>query len=607
MQVNGFNVAIVLLAMALLIGWVATWWLYRRARQQVKAQQLAHSHVQALLDGLPDLTWVKDRNSRFLMVNAQFSRTFNRPLTEILGKTDADLFPASAAEQFWQDDKHVLDKAQTLRREERIPLEDGGEAWAETVKVPVFGDEGQIIGTAGLARDISERKRAEQHIQHLAHHDALTQLPNRVLLEILVRRHLEHHDARVDQLAVMFIDLDNFKVINDTISHRIGDKVLQAVAQRIQRNVRDEDIVARIGGDEFIVVMPFTAKAEAQSLVQALELQKPIQVESLSFDMTASVGLASYPEDGGDCWSLVQNADLAMYHAKHTGKNQSVLYNQALADRSLKTMVRNSRLIEALEKDEFSLYFQPKVDALSGRVTGFEALMRWQDRLTGEWVLPSDFIPAAERSGFIVKLGEWLIDRVTCQLAQWHRRGVALPVAINVSAVQVHQNRIAQKLKDSLSRHHLPGHLLELELTEGVMMEHSVKIIERLHEMRALGVSISIDDFGTGYSNLAYLSQFPLTSLKIDRIFVENIHTHKNHYQVASAILEMAKSLGLKVVAEGIENRDELRVMLDMGVDELQGYLFDQPLGVAELEPLLAAGFSYSERFPQRPRSLMIR
>ncbi|VUD69005.1 Cyclic di-GMP phosphodiesterase Gmr [Thalassocella blandensis] len=594
-------IAVVFLSVFLLVVWQK----YRVVKKELNQSRMAHSHVQALVDSIPDLTWVKDKDSRFLMVNRQFSRVFNSSVEQLLGKTDADLSDADTASKYLADDQWVLDKREVLHREERISSPAGGETWAETVKVPVFNRDGDVIGTAGIARDISERKRAEKQIQHLAHHDALTGLPNRVLLELLVNQQLQKHRTQQDPMTLVFIDLDNFKIINDTISHKIGDLVLKALAQRLRHVVGEKGSVARIGGDEFVLVLPFTNTQQASELLQAAEtfLSEPLKVENLVFDLTMSAGLACYPQDGEDCWSLVQNADLAKYHAKQSGKNQSVIFSQQLALRSIHNMTRDSRMKEALDNGEFTLFYQPKVDADSGQIIGLEALMRWQDRATQEWIKPCDFIPAAERSGFILKLGDWLMHTVVQQVAQWRQSGIEIPVAINISAVQIHQNRIGQKLKQYLEQYDVPGHLLELELTESVLMEHSDKIIARLEEIRDLGVAISIDDFGTGYSNLAYLSRFPLSRLKIDRVFVDNIQSQHNHFQVARAIMDLAKGMKLKVVAEGIETQEELSVLLGMGVDELQGYLFDKPLPADKLLPLLQTKLAYLDRFPLKKRS----
>lgn len=566
-------------------------------KQLLNQSKVERSHIQALVDSIPDLTWVKDKNSRFLMVNQQFSRVFGMSTQDILGKTDADLSEPDVAKRYMADDELVMRTKEVLQREERVASPGGHETWAETVKVPVIGPRGDVVGTAGIARDISERKRNERQMRHLAHHDALTDLPNRVLLELKVKKILGSHEAEHDSLVVLFIDLDNFKIINDTVSHSIGDQVLIELANRLRKVARKDDIVARIGGDEFVVVLPFTNLESGKLFIEKLqaELTKSVHIENMSFDATLSIGVSCYPENGTDCWSLIQNADLAMYHAKHTGKNQVAVFTQFLADRSIQAMTLETRLSDALSKHEFEIYYQPKISTQTWKIVGVEALLRWNDHVTGTVLLPDEFIPTAERSGLILKLGEWLINDALRQLAAWREQGIEIPMSINISAVQMHQNRMTDNIKRGLARHGLPGNLLELELTESVVMENSEKIINNLENIRDQGISISIDDFGTGYSNLAYLSRFPLTCLKIDRIFVQNIHEEKHHVQVASAIVEMAKSMELSVVAEGVESVEELKILNSLGVDLVQGYLFEKPLPVAEVTPKLLNNPSYKD------------
>lgn len=564
-------------------------------RKELKKMRVERSHVQALVDSIPDLTWVKDKHSRFLMVNRQFSRVFDLPIEQILGKTDVDLTANELSKRYISDDQMVMDKREILHREERIASAGGHETWAETVKVPVIDDSGIVVGTAGIARDISDRKKAEKHIKHLAHHDSLTSLPNRLLLELKVKQSLSNHDPSVNNLLVMFIDLDNFKVINDTINHSVGDMVLIELSERLRKTARQEDIVARIGGDEFVLVFPFTPLEQADRLIEKIkaEILKPIQLDDMSFDVTMSMGVSSYPKDGTDCWTLVQNADLAMYHAKQTGKNRAAIFSSHLAERSIRKMTLDSRMNEALDNQEFKLYYQPKVDVASGRIVGFEALMRWHSVSANETVFPDEFIGAAERSGFILKLGDWLINHVLEQLAIWRKRGIEIPVAVNISAVQVHQNRLYETVKRGLAKHGVSGRLLELELTESVIMENSDNVITNLEAIRAEGIEISIDDFGRGYSNLAYLSRFPLNNLKIDRAFVQDIHRKNESRQIANAIVELAKSLELNVIAEGVEGLNELESIRSLGVGTAQGYLFDKALPVDELGPLLEPGWRY--------------
>lgn len=589
-------VLIVIAGQTVLIAALLAAWLFCRRRYRLS--RVRHGHLQALIDSIPDLTWIKDRQSRFLMVNRQFTLAFNKPIEQVLGKTDHDLTPGETAERYMADDRRVMDTRQPLRVEEPITGTGGVEAWAETVKVPVFDENGEVIGTAGTARDITERKITERYIEHLAHHDALTDLPNRVLLEQHMRKAIDEHRRNGGVMMMAFIDLDNFKVINDTIGHDIGDDLLREAADRFRNLLKPRDMVARLGGDEFVVMLPDLASRE-QGLERLRKMQAalsaPFHIGDLEFNLTLSIGVTFYPDDGEECWQLVRNADLAMYHAKHHGKDRYATYSDELAALSLSKLTVDRRMKEALLKEEFTVYYQPIVRVTDGSVVGLEALLRWKDPRRG-LVMPAHFIPSAEQSGFIIRLGEFVIRSVIEQSRQWLDRGLReVPVAVNISSMQIHQSNFVRLLGDILAAYDYPGNLLELELTESVVMENADLVSRNLRALREMQVKISVDDFGTGYSNLGYLSRFPLDTLKIDRSFVNNIHQRHDNQQIARVIIELAKSLGLNLIAEGVENREEVQKVRELGVEVMQGYYFERPVPGDRVRELLAPSRCYHQ------------
>ena len=437
-----------------------------------------------------------------------------------------------------------------------------------------------------LEKKAQEQKEAEAHIQRLAHFDALTGLPNRLLLGDRCQHALHQAQRKRHQVALMFLDLDHFKNINDSLGHRVGDEVLVELATRLQAAVREQDTVSRLGGDEFILLLPDTDAAGATRVAEKL-LQaalQPIQLEQHELTVTPSIGIALYPQDGSDLDTLSRRADAAMYRAKEDGRNSYRFFTPEIQAYSERTLLIDSALRRALERQQFELLYQPQIAMASGHTVGVEALLRWNHPELGA-ISPAEFIPVAEGNGLILPIGEWVLRSATAQLAQWIARGMApLTMAVNLSAVQFRHANLPQLVSSILAQAGLAPALLELELTEGVAMTHPLSAIAVMNDLHQRGVRMSIDDFGTGYSSLSYLKRFQVYKLKIDQSFVRDITEDPDDKAIVGAIISMAASLGLKTIAEGVETEGQLAFLRARGCDEAQGFYFSPPLSAAAFE-----------------------
>jgi len=446
-----------------------------------------------------------------------------------------------------------------------------------------------------LQEEVAEREQAEERVLHLANHDALTGLPNRRLLidrlgQALALAHRENH-----QVAVLFMDLDRFKTINDSLGHMTGDALLQNVARRLSETLREGDTVSRLGGDEFVVVLPSldqpkAAEKVALKLVDALA--PPIDLGGQELRVSASIGISLFPEDGHDTETLLRNADSAMYHAKDMGRNNYQFFMEQMNVAAAERLRLENDLHRALERQEFELHFQPRVSVANGQACGIEALIRWRHPERG-LVLPEHFIPVAEDTGMIVPIGEWVIDEACRQGTAWCAAGLPqIPVAVNLSPRQFRQSNLVDTVARALDRHGWPCNLLELEITEGVLMQQTSETLKTLEALNRLGVGLAIDDFGTGYSSLSYLKRFPVDFLKIDQSFVRDIAVDPDDATIVTAIIGLAHSLGLTVVAEGVENASQLDFIRDAGCDEAQGYHIGRPMPAGQLAAWMLANRS---------------
>lgn len=447
----------------------------------------------------------------------------------------------------------------------------------------------RFVGSYGVVRDITERKRAEETITFQALHDQLTDLPNRRLFKDHLELALVQAERRGQLVGVMFIDLDRFKLVNDTYGHMLGDELLRGVAQRLRGCVRAGDTVARQGGDEFTVLLPDLSNADdALTIAQKIlaELDKPFQLGEREFRATASVGIATYPRDGLTAEQLMQNADIAMYEVKSSGRNGGRMFTTEMNAGHTQRLVLENDLRQAIAQGQFEAHFQPQVSLSQGRVVGVELLIRWRHPVLG-LLLPGQFVALAEETGLICALSDWVLERACAQLALWHALGHRhLRMAVNLSPLELARSDIVERVTAPLSRHNLPPGVLEIEITENMLLDDAPSVVEKLERLRAQGVRVAIDDFGTRYSSLAYLRRFPIHSLKIDQSFVRDLGAEGDS-PIIQDIVGIARGFNLQLVAEGVETVEQLHALRAMGCDEVQGYLLGRPMPASAMTPLL--------------------
>ncbi len=472
-----------------------------------------------------------------------------------------------------------------------------GEVFWASLQLSLLRDAtGQPSGLIGFLSDITERKVAEERIHYLAYYDGLTGLPNRSLLYRLIDQALVEARRNDQHGAILFIDLNRFKPINDSLGHGIGDRLLQQVAERLRRAVRTEDVVARLGGDEFVVALFDIAQREhaavvAQKLTAALD--PPFCIDKHELKVGAAIGISAYPRDGFDTESLLRMADIAMYRAKESQHDGYAFFNREMNQRVLERMKIESGLRHGIEHDELLLYYQPKVDLASGRIVGAEALVRWQHPERG-MLLPDSFIPIAEKSGLIEQLSAWVMEAAMHQTHLWDAAGLPrIKVAINLSARDFSPG-LAERVQKLLTSQCVPAAWIELEITEGMLTHNNESVVAMMDALTALGVGLSLDDFGTGYSSLSYLKRFPIDTLKIDRSFVTGIPHDNNDCAIAGAIVSMAQRLGHRVIAEGVETYEQLDFLRSQGCQEIQGHYFSPPLPADRFAALLHEGRALS-------------
>jgi len=561
-------------------------------KQAEAALRESESHLRLAMESAQMGMWYwecdTDRFTYSEGLNVLFGRPSDSPhtdyrvLQERLHPDDRELFAATM--------RHAVKKGSDFQVDYRVVWPDGSIHWIANRAQVHRGADGRALRVVGVAMNITERKIAEQRIAHMAHHDALTGLPNRVLLRDRIQQAIAQAHRSGTQLAVLFVDLDHFKTINDSLGHQLGDRLLQSVASRILVCVREGDTVARVGGDEFVIVIPGLASAADASAVAAKILDvlaSAFHLHGNDLHVAASIGISLYPADGADAETLMRHADTAMYHAKDSGRANCQFFTQYMNVAAQQRLSLENALRGALENQEFELHYQPLFALRDRSITGFEALLRWHPDGGTETIAPGEFIAAAEESGLIIPLGEWALREALRQAKAWQSPGQRLTMAVNVSANQLSRSNFVERLRRLIQEIAIDASLIELEVTESVIIEGAGEARAALDELAALGVGIAIDDFGTGYSGLAYLKRLPIDTVKIDQSFVRDLTTDPDDAAIVTAILAMAKSLEVDVVAEGVETEEQLAELKRLGCHRAQGFLLATPMNAAAISLLL--------------------
>ncbi|MCK5354677.1 MAG: EAL domain-containing protein, partial [Methyloprofundus sp.] len=541
---------------------------------------------------------ISDGNNQIISVNSAFSRITGYHAQDVIGKNPNIISSGRHNRDFYRTLWQELD-ATGYWQGEVWNRRKNGEIFPEWMTISAVKDkQGQIINYIAIFADISQHKETEAQIEHMAHYDPLTDLPNRILL----KAHIDHETLLAErnktQFGLLFLDLDHFKNINDTLGHSIGDQLLIDVAQRLKSVVREEDTISRLGGDEFNILLPDTdfkaAAIVAEKVVKAMS--SAFYIEQNKLYISSSIGISLFPDNGQDYETLYKNADTALYQAKDQGRNQYRFFTQEMQILTMRRMKIENHLRHAVGNNELVLYYQPVIDVKTKKITAAEALLRW---VHPEWgiVSPAEFIPVAEDTGLIIPIGDWVLQQAIRQTKTWHDAGyIPITIAVNLSLAQFNESVLFEKIDALLQHTKLAPHYLELELTESVAMKNAESAIKITQQLAALGIKLSIDDFGTGYSSLSYLQRFSLHKLKIDQSFTQAMLESQDTENIVTAIISLAKSLNLITLAEGVETPEQLNMLIEKGCDEIQGYYYSKPVSADKFTKLLEHGLPPSSR-----------
>ncbi len=555
--------------------------------------------LRRIIDTVPVRIFWKDRDFRYLGCNTLFANDAGaRSQEEMIGKSDFEMPWHTHAQLYVQEDAEVIESGKAkLHYDEILPLPDGDFLSLSMSKVPLRNEAGEIVGVLGAYSDITEQRKAMEALQeaknslgYQAEHDALTGLPNRVLFLDRLRQAIKKGVRNGKQAAIIFMDLDRFKEINDSLGHDAGDRIVQLLGERLIHVLRESDTVARFGGDEFTVLIESVSHiSEIIEIMHKIMLimDEPFEVESHHLHLTLSAGISVYPGDGIEPEVLIRNADTAMYKAKEEGRNAYHFYTQEMTERTMNHLLMAKKIREAIDNEEFVVYYQPQINGNDGKLIGMEALVRWKHPKEG-MISPAEFIPIAEEAGLIDKIGEIVFKQAARQITQWYALGYTPGrVAINLSTVELQKENFVEIIQQRLNDTGCKTEWIELEITEGYTMKHPNEAISMLQQISDLGIHLSIDDFGTGYSSLSYLQRLPIHKLKIDQSFVRNIPQNKNDAAIILSIIFLAKTMRFDVIAEGVETAEQEQFLRSKGCEKIQGYLYSKPLSAEEMEEFM--------------------
>jgi diguanylate cyclase (GGDEF)-like protein len=559
-------------------------------RKTERALRDSEERFRALTALSSDWYWEQDAQFRFILME---SRHMNKNAIQesMLGRRSWECGYELQSAGGWEAHQALLDAHQPFRdviMYRKLP--DQQPLYISVSGEPIFNDRGECTGYRGVSREITDQKVAEERIHHLATHDSLTGLPNRAMFSQMLNHAIAGAQRYHRKFAVLFIDLDRFKTINDTLGHEAGDKLLQEISQRFREQLRASDVLARLGGDEFVILLQEMqderhAAAVARKILAAAI--RPVMLAAQECRVTASIGISMYPAHGEDEQSLMKNADIAMYFAKEEGKNNFQFYSKGITSQSVERLAVEANLRGALEKNELALHYQAKLDLKTGAINGVEALLRWNSPALGA-IPPAQFIPIAEETGLIVAIGKWVLKTACAQNVAWQKQGLPpICMAVNLSVRQFADDYLLDDLAAILKSTGMAPQQLELEVTEGMVINNPGRAIRILTAIKKMGVRLAIDDFGTGYSSLGQLKHFPIDTLKVDRSFIRDIATDPGDKAITEAIIAMGKTLSLTVVAEGVETREQEAYLREHACDEMQGYYFSRPIAADEFAALL--------------------